>query len=98
MYNLYVLACLNSPEQVHFLEYKPSWKAWKHFCVETVTFNRFGDFMGGRFFHDINHNVRLSEQLAAVFIDPCSLAVGAEYEILQFLVVESTLLTLCSNA
>ena len=31
--------------------------------------------------------------MAAVFIDLCSLAVGAEYEILQFLVVESTLLT-----
>ena len=32
--------------------------------------------------------------MAAVFIDPHSLAVGAEYEILQFLTVERTLLTL----
>ena len=33
--------------------------------------------------------------MAAVFIDPCSLAVGA-YEILQFLVVECMLLILHS--
>ena len=35
--------------------------------------------------------------MAAVFIDPRSLALGAEYKILQFLVVERTLLTLCST-
>ena len=35
--------------------------------------------------------------LAASFIDPRSLALGAEYEVLQFLVVERTLLTLCST-
>ena len=35
--------------------------------------------------------------MAAVFIDPRSLAVSAEYEILQFLVIEHTLLTLCST-
>ena len=35
--------------------------------------------------------------MAAVFIDPRSLALGAEYEILQFLVVERTLLTLHST-
>ena len=35
--------------------------------------------------------------VAAVFIDPRSLAVGAEYEISQFLMVERTLLTLCST-
>ena len=54
--------------------------------------------MGGRSFHDvINHNAWLSDSMAAVFIDPRSLALGAEYEILQFLVVERTLLTLCST-
>ena len=36
--------------------------------------------------------------MAAVLIDPRSLAVGAEYEILQFVVVEHTSLTLCSKA
>ena len=42
--------------------------------------------MGGRSFHDvINHNAWLGEQL------------GTEYEILQFLVVEHTLLTLRST-
>ena len=52
--------------------------------------------MGGRFFHDvINHNTWLSDSMAAVFIYLRSLAVGAEYEI--FLVVERTLLTLCST-
>ena len=35
--------------------------------------------------------------MAAVFIDPRSLALGVEYEVLQFLVVERTLLTLCST-
>ena len=35
--------------------------------------------------------------MAAVLIDPRSLALGAEYEVLQFLVVERTLLTLCST-
>ena len=39
----------------------------------------------------------LSDSTAAVFSYPHSLAVGAEYEILQFLVVERTLLTLCST-
>ena len=34
--------------------------------------------------------------MAAVFIDPYSLALGAKYEILQFVVVERTLLTLHS--
>ena len=34
--------------------------------------------------------------MAAVFIDLHSLAVGAKYDILQFLVVERMLLTLCS--
>ena len=54
--------------------------------------------MGGRFVHDvINHNAWLSDSMAAVFSYPRSLAVGAEYEILQFLVVERTLLTLCST-
>ena len=52
--------------------------------------------MGGRFFHDvINHNARGKvDSMAAVFSYPRSLTVGAEYEILQFLVVERTLLTL----
>ena len=44
--------------------------------------------MVGRSFHDI-----INHSMAAVFIDLCSLAVGAEYEILQFLVLEHTLLT-----
>ena len=39
----------------------------------------------------------LVNSMAAVFIDPRSLALGAEYEILQFLVVERTLLTLCNT-
>ena len=51
--------------------------------------------MGGRSFHDvINHNAWLSEQYG---IDQRSLALGAEYEILQFLVIERALLTLCNT-
>ena len=66
--------------------------------MEIVTFSHFSDVMSGHSFHDvINHNAWLSERLAAVFIDPRSLALGAEYEVLQFLVVERTLLTLCST-
>ena len=54
--------------------------------------------MGGRFFHDvINHNAWLSDSMAVVFSYPRSLVVGAECEILQFLVVEGMLLTLCST-
>ena len=34
--------------------------------------------------------------MAAVFINPRSLALGAEYEVLQFLVVERTLLRVCA--
>ena len=71
--------------------------------MEIVTFSHFSDVMSGHSFHDvINHNAGLSERYgcqaqAAVFIDPRSLALGAEYEVLQFLVVERTLLTLCST-
>ena len=48
--------------------------------MEIVTFSHFSDVMGGRSFHDvINHNTWLSfNDMAAVFIDPRSLALGAE--------------------
>ena len=67
--------------------------------MERVTFSHFSEsVMGGHFFHDvINHNAWLSDSMAAVFSYPRSLAVGVEYEILQFFVVERTLLTLCST-
>ena len=51
--------------------------------MEIVTFSHFSDVHRGRSFHDvINHKTWLSDSMAAVFIDPCSLALGAEYEIL----------------
>ena len=66
--------------------------------MEIVTFSHFSDVMSGHSFHDvINHNAWLSERYGSCFIDPRSLALGAEYEVLQSLVVERTLLTLCST-
>ena len=70
--------------------------------MEIVTFSHFSDVSRvGVSFMMSSTTTRgpawLSDSMAAVFSYPRSLAVGAEYEILQFLVVERTLLTLCST-
>ena len=66
--------------------------------METVTFSHLVTYMGGRSFMMSSITTRgLVNNIAAVFIDSRSLALGAEYEILQFLVVECTLLTLRST-
>ena len=64
--------------------------------MEKVTFSRFSDvsWVGIPFAMSLATMCGWVNSMAAVFIDPRSLAVGAEYEILQFLVVERTLLTL----
>ena len=59
-----------------------------------VTFSHFSDVSWRAFLRDvINHNAWLGEQLS-LLIRHCSLGVGEEYEMLQFLVVECKLLTL----
>ena len=69
--------------------------------MEIVTFSHFSDvsWVGVSFMMSstTTRTAWLSDSMAAVFSYPRSLAVGAEYEILQFLVVERTLLTLCST-
>ena len=68
--------------------------------MEIVTFSHFSDisWVGVPFMMSLTTTRGYVNSMAAVFIDPHSLALGAEYEILQFLVVERTLLTLRSIA
>ena len=56
--------------------------------METVTFNHFSDVWVGvpLVMSFMNHNVWLGEHYGCCL--RCSLAVGVEYEMLQFLVVE----------
>ena len=64
--------------------------------MKIVTFSHFSDvsWVGVPFMMSSTTTRGKVNSMAAVFIDPRSLALGAEYEILQFLVVERTLLTL----
>ena len=67
--------------------------------MEIVTFSHFSDVssVGVPFMMSSTTMRGQVNSMAAVFIDPRSLARGAEYEILQFLVVERTLLILCGT-
>ena len=64
--------------------------------MKIVTFSHFSDvsWVGVPFMMSSTTMRGKVNSMAAVFIDPRSLALGAEYKILQFLVVERTLLTL----
>ena len=67
--------------------------------MEVVTFSHFSDVsqVGVPFEMSLTTTRGQVNSMAAVFIDLCSLALGAEYEILRVLVVECTLLTLSST-
>ena len=66
--------------------------------LEKITFSHFSEvsWVGLPFMMSLTTMRAKVNSMAAVFIDPHSLAVRAYYEILQFHVVECTLLTLHS--
>ena len=65
--------------------------------MEIVTFSHFSDLSWVGVSFMMSSTTTRGYSMAAVFSYLRSLAVGAEYEILQFLMVERTLLTLCST-